>query len=133
MLRKLAIAAVMTMVAGAANAQSFNCKYAKAPDEVAICHSPFLAAEDSEMANSYFSLRQYLLAKGWTDGILPLEGGQRQWLKDRSQCGTDFHCLSQSYLSRLQDLTTTRQWAENNVYGSASFCRLHAEDPGCRS
>ena len=38
-------------------AQSFNCRYAKTPDEVLICRDSGLAQLDEQMASVFFSVR----------------------------------------------------------------------------
>jgi uncharacterized protein len=35
---------------------SFNCNYAKTPDEVVICQDPELSTKDREMASVYFQM-----------------------------------------------------------------------------
>jgi uncharacterized protein len=54
-----------------AQGPSFDCRYAKAPDEIAICHHPDLAVLDSEMAN----LHHYRNNSGY---VGDLEDGQRK-------------------------------------------------------
>ena len=63
----LILIAATLMAATAAHAQSFNCNYAKAPDEVLICQNADLAQADESMADKFFRLRQ------------ELRGGQERW------------------------------------------------------
>ena len=56
----IAAVVVLAALAGAALAEptgpSFNCNYAKTPDEVAICQDVELSAKDREMASIYFQM-----------------------------------------------------------------------------
>jgi hypothetical protein len=88
--RSLAFVAALVLIgmaswAAPARAQSFNCRHAKLPAEVAICQSPELRALDSEMATDYFSL----------DVKRP--GNQARWLRRRNACGYNEPCLRAAY------------------------------------
>jgi uncharacterized protein len=78
-------ALALSVTAAPTRAQSFNCRYAKLPAEVAICQSPELRALDREMAADYFSL----------DVKRP--ENQSRWLRRRNACGYDEACLLATY------------------------------------
>lgn len=78
-------------------AQSFNCRYAKLPAEVAICQSAELSALDSQMASLYFAL-----PSGVRDR---LEGSQMRWLRQRNACGYNFDCIASAYRERIDFLS----------------------------
>jgi uncharacterized protein len=88
---------------------SFYCRYAKAPDEVAICQNPALASDDRRMSSAYFSLRRSAAESGMTDVLRELEATQRKWLAARRQCGRDDLCLHRAYAGRLLDFSSMRQ------------------------
>jgi uncharacterized protein YecT (DUF1311 family) len=69
-------------------AQSFNCRYAKTPDEVAICDNSSLAEMDVKMSNLYFGYRNFYHGPARRR----LEADQAAWLKTRLDCGRNFIC-----------------------------------------
>lgn len=85
------------LVPAAAQAQSFNCRYAKLPAEVAICQSPELRALDSKFARMYWE---------WRNGeqVNAPDLYQRRWLQQRNRCGYDDSCLRSMYKERIYDL-----------------------------
>jgi uncharacterized protein len=85
-----------------AQAQAFNCKFAKQPDELTICRDDSLKALDEQMANRFFKLRQQLN----DDGIAQLKSGQKDFMKRRGFCGTDGDCIAGMYAERLETLCT---------------------------
>ena len=105
----LAIPMCTAIDAQPAQGPSFNCRYAKAPDEVAICQDPALADDDLRMSNAYFYLRHLTGEAGMTDALGALEGTQREWLAARSRCGSNPACLHRAYVARLQDFAAMRQ------------------------
>ena len=60
MLRTLSSLTAMVVLTCSAHAQSFNCRYAKTPDEVAICGDPRLSQLDERMSRRFFTLRNEL-------------------------------------------------------------------------
>ena len=100
---------------------SFNCTYAKAPDEISICQSEQLAAQDREMASEY----------SW--GFNNFKGGFREylkqtqnaWLKRRHACGYDAQCISKAYEDRLVT------FADGDIELS-EFCRNNQNDADCQ-
>jgi len=86
---------------GMAGAQSFNCNYAKAPDEVMICNSPSLSKLDEQMSVMYFQTRNSLAGAPRAR----LEGDQVAWLRGRQACGGDPDCLADAYRERIHQLS----------------------------
>jgi uncharacterized protein len=85
------ILAVLTLGSISAAAQSFNCRYARLPAEVAICQDPGLRAMDRQVAKMYFE---------WGGGQVY----QRDWLRNRNRCGYNSACLRKIYESRIWEL-----------------------------
>lgn len=84
----------------AAHAQSFNCRYAKTPDEVAICQSSYLSGLDQRMSTLYFRVRNRL-----NNGArFRLEAQQSRVLQERRGCGADRECIADVYRRRIEDL-----------------------------
>jgi uncharacterized protein len=79
---------------------SFNCRYAKAPDEVAICLAPKLGEMDAKLASLYFGFLR-LSAGGARRQI---EMDEAAWLQQRQACGSDVHCIAQAYRDRVDHL-----------------------------
>lgn len=88
------------LFAGSAEAQSFNCRYARLPTEVAICQDETLSVMDEEMARIYSELLTY--APGWA--ARAIRGEQRDWLKVRNACGYNPQCIMGEYRYRIQEL-----------------------------
>jgi uncharacterized protein len=86
--------------APAAQAASFPCAQASAPDEVAICRTPDLNDADAEMSVRY----EMLLALLPMGGAGALKDQQRAWLAQRRLCGGDVACLRSAYASRIAAL-----------------------------
>ena len=101
----LGIAAVFLMfIAGftPANAQSFNCRYAKTPDEVLICQDNQLAKLDIKLASIY---SRYLnLLKGRE--LRKLQNDQTEWFASRMAGGRDAFCILDKYQQRISYLYT---------------------------
>ena len=84
----------------AAQAQSFNCRYARSPDEVLICQDGRLGALDERMSGIYFRLRNGLYGGARAN----LEAEQAGWLRSRQSCGRDAGCIADSYQQRIREL-----------------------------
>ena len=80
-----ALAALSVTACLPAAAQSFNCRYAKTPDEVAICGDPRLSQLDERMSRRFFTLRNELSPPEQ----IRLDDTQGHWLNRRSSCGND--------------------------------------------
>src|SRR6478672_4485715 len=95
MIRGLAAAAAIAICvcASDANAQSFNCRYAKLPAEVAICNYDALSRADRQMAES-----DSVFANGLNAAALVARCAQGSW-------ATAFSCARSA--CRGGALTTT--------------------------
>ena len=100
-LAALTVLGTLTLSAGAAEAQSFNCNAADRPDEVLICQDPRLSALDQRMSSLYFRLRNSLVGAARER----LEADQAAWLRQRFGCGRDFGCIRDLYQSRIAELS----------------------------
>ena len=98
--RLAAPAALIAVASLPASAQSFNCRYAKTPDEVAICGDPRLSQLDERMSRRFFTLRNELSPPEQ----IRLDDTQGHWLNRRSSCGSDPDCIAEAYLSRIDQL-----------------------------
>jgi uncharacterized protein len=96
----LAIALLPTLFAWQAQAQSFNCRYAKTADEVLICQDSQLSALDEQMSSLFFTLRNSLTPR--QQRILDSE--QQYWLRARMSCGRDADCIENAYERRIRQL-----------------------------
>ena len=83
-----------------ASAQSFNCRYARTPDEVRVCNSLHLRGEDERLSEKYSRLRNEV--GGAERRRLIRE--QRAWLNQRRACGSDHDCLARAYRMRADEL-----------------------------
>ena len=94
----LTLAAVL--VSFAAEAQSFNCRYARTADEVLICQDPHLGALDERMAGLFYRLRSrlYDFERSRLDQV------QASWLRYRMSCGRDPGCIEYAYRRRISQL-----------------------------
>ena len=89
------------LIASSAHAQSFNCRYARTPDEVTICESPRLSALDERMSSRFFRLRDRL----YGPDRARLEFQQSRWLDARHRCGSDPGCIAATYRARIAELS----------------------------
>lgn len=93
------VALIMFFLVTAANAQSFNCRYSKSPDEVAICQDESLRMFDTLTAQVYSrAVNQSVALKPW------LLRSQVRWLEDRKSCGSDVECIASVYVRRMEAL-----------------------------
>jgi uncharacterized protein len=72
---------------------SFNCNYAKAPDEVVICQDPELSNLDRETARLYSEAMNYY--RGGARASIRRD--QVAWLNQRHHCGYDKTCIKDLY------------------------------------
>jgi uncharacterized protein len=111
-------ALALALLAGAAApssvwAASFDCDKARAPDEKAICANRALNDKDVRMSVLY-DINRHTLAMG---GRGALEDAQRQWLRDRRNCGSQRACLNRSYDRRLSELNRSME----RIYSNGPF------------
>lgn len=91
---------VLAANASVAIAQSFNCRSATFPDEVAICQDAELSRLDERVAGLYHSARNQVQG-----GIRhTLEKSQTDWLLARRACSRDRGCIQEAYQSRIRQL-----------------------------
>jgi len=83
-----------------ADAQSFDCRKAKYPDERAICNNSQLAEFDVQMSNEFYRLLNSLT--GLSRARLSSEQGE--WLHERRYCGSNVFCLRARYQERIDEL-----------------------------
>ncbi len=99
---RLCLVGIISLVlVSSAHAQSFNCRYARTPDEVAICESARLSALDERLSGRFFRLRDSL----YGPDRARLDRSQAGWLSARQQCGSDRACLGAAYRARLAELS----------------------------
>jgi len=99
MLVRTLITAAALLLPAAASAQSFNCRYARFADEVAICQSPLLSRLDERMSRIFYETRNDI------DGTRDeLDADQDAWLRTRRSCGRDDACIEDAYRDRIREL-----------------------------
>jgi len=99
MLRAICLS-LLLLAPVAAQAQSFNCRYARSADEVLICQDAALGALDERMSAIYARLRNSL----YGGARASLEADQATWLRGRMACGRDADCIADSYRQRIREL-----------------------------
>lgn len=102
---KNALGAVALLVVGiwmtpSAEAQSFNCGYAKKSDEVLICQRHDLSRLDEQMAAIFFDVKRYVSRPTWR----AIRRDQKRWLSSRMRCGYNYRCVRNHYHARIRDL-----------------------------
>jgi uncharacterized protein len=95
-----ALAVLLVLAGGSAEAASFACDKAEAPDEKAICAHLPLNDRDVEMATRFEILKAVLPMGGQSK----LREDQETWLTERRTCGADVECLRTTYDARLKVL-----------------------------
>ena len=110
----LVIGQGVTPLASTAQAASFDCARARAPDERAICGNRVLEDRDVELSVLY-GLIQKLVPMGSRDAI---RHEQTQWLAGRGRCGADVPCLRRAYDRRIAALRAT---IEERVVSNGPF------------
>ena len=86
--------------AGGAQAASFSCVRAEAPDERAICADPGLSNLDSRLVG-LLDLDEGTVAMGQRGDMQDAQGA---WVKTRAACGSDRTCLRARYEGRLKQV-----------------------------
>lgn len=108
----LALTAVALGPVGA-QAASFDCKGADAPDEKAVCASMALSDLDVRMATLY-EVAGHLVAMGQRGILLD---DQRTFLKTRAACGSDTACIAAAYEARINVINGVLQ----SIYARGPF------------
>lgn len=94
------LALLFVLLGGSAEAASFPCDKAEAPDEKAICTHLPINDRDVEMATRFEILKAVLPMGGQSK----LREDQETWLSERRTCGADVDCLRTAYDARLKVL-----------------------------
>jgi uncharacterized protein len=94
-------AILFSIAAFSAHAASFDCRKARSPDEIAVCHSPELSELDSEMGALWFTYRQLPFLMGMS-GVRRDDAGR--FLASRAACGPRTGCLHELYRARIKAL-----------------------------
>lgn len=88
---------VLSFIAAAANAASYDCKRAQGKVETMICADSGISKLDEQLDSNYMHIRE-------TSGDEQAEKAmQHGWLKQRNTCA-DFACLQHVYTSRIAEL-----------------------------
>ncbi|MDQ0466952.1 uncharacterized protein QO010_004749 [Caulobacter ginsengisoli] len=115
----IAAGAATLLIAGAAltpshsHAASFNCRFARLPDERAICADTGLNDQDVRMALLYDITRR-LVPMGTRGAIMDR---QVAWLRQRRSCGGDRNCIGRAYNMRIAELNQVME----RVYRQGPF------------
>src|SRR5262245_28687600 len=87
-----------------AQAQTIDCSFATAVDEVAICRSADLRTMDGELDRAYRAARVR-----WTSSMSnSVRIMQEEWIKERRKCGADEECLMNRMIERITALEKMR-------------------------
>ena len=110
------ILAAIVIGSGLASGQSFDCRTARAADEVTICHEPGLAKLDHDLA----ALRRQR-HKAKRDDV---EDNEIAFLNARHRCGENRGCIEQSYRNRIQELARSLSEQGDERLGRANEKRV---------
>lgn len=104
------VAAGMLMLPQAASAQtSFDCRRARHPTELAICHDPQLSSLDRRLDAVF---RSALRSSSRSDELL---SDQQAWLSGVRRCGEDGSCIAAAYGDRIGELTPSQRDREVQI------------------
>jgi uncharacterized protein len=109
----LALSLLGVGAAHATDGPSFNCRYAKTPDEVLICQNAKLSKLDRRLAEIYSPQRNATFISE-EDGCMDrsdfkkwkrwLKTTQTSWLRQRHACRYDAGCIEELYSKRIAEL-----------------------------
>ncbi len=100
-----AICLIAICIAMPAAAQSYDCRKAGTPDELAVCADPLLGELDVLQADFYRRLRHYTTNFDNAMGLqAQLRDEARAFLRRRAVCGADRACLEAVYRARVREL-----------------------------
>jgi uncharacterized protein len=94
-------AGMLFLLAGGANAASFNCAKAAHPDEFAICKSRSLSELDVRMAALYGARMKIPMLMGSRGAA---QDEQHAFLVQRAACGRNAACIGAVYQQRIDQL-----------------------------
>lgn len=106
-------------VATGANASSFDCSKAAAPDEIAICADPAVSNLDTVMATLYGVRMEIPMLMGARGAA---QDEQEAFLTQRATCGRDTSCLTNIYNSRIAVLQQTISDAMKDYCAKLGIC-----------
>ena len=89
------------IAAGAATAQSFDCRGAHHPDEQTICRDPTLSKLDNQLAAAFAKTLNQLSPPERKE----LADDEEDWVVSRRRCGADASCIAEEYRNRIGELT----------------------------
>lgn len=93
---------LLTMgLASPAEAASFDCARAGAPDEIAVCRNPALSALDSEMGGLWYAYSRFPFAMGSSGAR---RDDAQAFLARRRACAGNVTCLTRAYTDRIATL-----------------------------
>ena len=92
--------AALAVFAGAAQAAGFDCRKARAEDEVAICRDAELSKLDDEMTAAFKKLFDTRVRYEPMSVQVALRDNQKVWLRQRERCGATVDCLRERYRER---------------------------------
>src|SRR5260370_9513093 len=108
-----AMLVAISMPAGPAGAQSFDCRAARYPDELTICRESDLARLDQQLATLYHR-QMGNLAQEQRDQF---QRHEIYFLNARRRCGADSRCIELSYRNRIRELEGLMANAERGGAG----------------
>jgi len=81
---------------------SFDCSTIRVAAEVAICQNPELAMLDNQLSALYIVAKNRLNSRKFKI----VRDQQRNWLKQRDECGIHAACIKSLYISRINALSS---------------------------
>lgn len=92
-------------------AAGMDCSRAQSQTEKTICNSDELRERDKHLSDAYDLALITLYAQQRTS----LQTAQKQWLKQRDECGADAACIDGRYQSRTEELQRLLVWQPDDV------------------
>lgn len=96
----LTLCSALLYLAAPAQAASFDCRKAAAPDEITVCNDRDLSDQDVRM-DTYFEIARGLVGMGQRGAMYD---DHADWLKQRRACKADKACLRRVYAKRIKEL-----------------------------
>lgn len=119
------ILAAFTIGSGSARGQTFDCRGARAADDVTICHEPTLAKLDQDLAALRRQRNMAFRGK--------VEDDEIAFLNARRRCGDNRGCIEQSYRNRIEELGHSLSEQVHQPLGRTGEKRTHREPDGRES
>ena len=99
-MRAILVVLLMTLTTQAWG-QSVDCEKASNETEETICYDREIGALDEIMHRVYWASFEHV---GWLSDA-QIRNTQREWLKERNNCGSEANCIYSSYSKRLYELS----------------------------